>query len=142
MNIDNNFITWATNYFAPNKLNVLLLRKEVYNDYCKVHDYKPTPQLFHIKLTQFCKHKNYELNPVELQQKDGRILKHTYFTQNNIKKRITTEMYYINGKTKQININSTFKNNEKEIIATEIVDLVLSIKDKKLAVKLIQKCYL
>lgn len=73
-----NFMDWASNYFSQDsgRLNVKLEKNKVYTDcICAINSMKMSPHTFTKKLSAFVNVAEWitELNPKDLQNKDGRI---------------------------------------------------------------------
>lgn len=91
------FEEWADSYFQDDKLNVKLIKKEVYDDYKEdVNNIKYTKSAngFKKALQLYCNIKNFKLNPPSMQNNQGRVIENNYFDKK--KQKITTvEALYI-----------------------------------------------
>lgn len=107
------FLDWAEVYFNADRLNTLIVKKEAFDDFVKGNNIKhQTPQNFAKRVAAFCRYKNYVLNPPEMCDEQGRIVKNKYVTEGETQKRVTVEMYFI-----------------KADVATSPVDTINSLKD-------------
>lgn len=107
------FLDWAEVYFNADRLNTLIVKKEAFDDFVKGNNIKhQTPQNFAKRVAAFCRYKNYVLNPPEMCDEQGRIVKNKYVNEGETQKRVTVEMYFI-----------------KADVATSPVDTINSLKD-------------
>ncbi|MFN8347465.1 MAG: hypothetical protein U0X91_20850 [Spirosomataceae bacterium] len=93
-----NFHSWADVYFAPesNRLNNYVQRVPALEDFNRETRLKVTPQMFTKKLAAWAQYNHYELNPADLLDKRGRIIRTIDVTDRDGTKRQTTaEMLYI-----------------------------------------------
>lgn len=73
-----NFKNWADVYFSAesDRLNTILDRHTLAEDYIKsTGQHKTTPNSFKKKMHAWCRFYGYDLNPAELSDRDGRIIK-------------------------------------------------------------------
>lgn len=98
------FEQWADVYFSPEsgRLNELVPKKEAMDDFTSTSNRKLyTSQRFGKALEAWCKYNRYELNPIDLQNSQGRIIRRTItYTRNKEgavtgEKNTTGEMIFI-----------------------------------------------
>lgn len=98
------FEPWADVYFSDEsgRLDKMIMKEEALNDYVKGTNQKNlTTQRFTKSLHAWCYYHNYVLNPKELQNRGGRVIKMTEVPDGNGGTRyMAKEMVYI--KTKEI----------------------------------------
>lgn len=111
MSLMGNLHDWALVYLSEEsgRLDKLIIREEAFTDYMRFGGSgKVTPQQFSTKMKAFCRYYGYVLNPIELQDKNGKIIKKveakTYIAQSNTwevlpnAQKVTKEMFYIQTK--------------------------------------------
>ncbi len=91
------FMDWVYVYFSEEsgRLNNLVSKKDAFIDFTKSQKSKFSSNRFKKSLQAFCEYNNYILNPVEMQNDVGRIIK---AEKDEYGKRVTKEMIYIKTK--------------------------------------------
>jgi len=110
LSIMGNLHDWALVYFSEDAGNVdkPIVREEASTSYNVYNGKKITPQQFSSKLKAFCKYYGYVFNPIELQDKNHKIIKKvvakTYIAQSDTwealhgAQKVSKEMFYIQTK--------------------------------------------
>jgi hypothetical protein len=101
------FKPWADVYFSEisGRLDEMILKEEAQNDCIQKNNLKGwSSQKFGKSLKAWCKFQGYKLNPKELRNKDGRIIRKHKYKDMGVDKETTKEMIYIQTKAE---INDT-----------------------------------
>lgn len=132
------FQAWADVYFSENsgKLDDVVPKNEAFEDFKQTSNSKLwTSQKFGKSLKAWCRYNRYELDPIELQNGQGRIIRKTNAKNkdgsvNLMAKKVSAEMIYIKTKTEI----STSAHEVKEVAATEIgsPDIIIGEDNKDL----------
>jgi len=94
------FKAWADIYFSEESgnLNNMVVREWAYEDFCKNFNYKGSAQRFLNSIRAWSTLNKFELNPKEMRNKDGRIIRNRKFEDKNGEKTKTFEMIFISTK--------------------------------------------
>lgn len=95
------FKAWADVYFSleSEKLDTLIQRGEAQDDCIKKNNLKGwSSQKFSKSIKAWCKFHGYKLNPKEMRNKDGRIIRKHKVKEFGTEKETTIEMLYIQTK--------------------------------------------
>jgi len=113
LSVMGNLHDWALVYFGEveghsERLDKFIVREEVYTDYTVYNGKKITPQAFSGRMKAFCRYYGYVFNPIEYQDKMGKIIKKVehkiYSAQSNSWEpmsgapKVSKEMFYIQTK--------------------------------------------
>lgn len=80
------FMDWADEYFTPERMNTMIIKKEAIEHLHASSKYLSgiSVNLFKTRITQYCELKGYIFNPKEEQGKDGRVIKWDKDTRKSI----------------------------------------------------------